>query len=120
VTVRHVFSDIFLGLAVVVVLISAVGVLVMRDGYQKLHYVSPAALVAPVLVSIAVWVYAGFSATTTETLLALLFMVISGPLISHATVRAIRIRETGDWRPWRRGQSAPGGERAGHQGAGQL
>jgi multisubunit Na+/H+ antiporter MnhG subunit len=32
------------------------------------------------------------------TWLALLFVVITGPILSHATIRAIRIRETGDWR----------------------
>jgi hypothetical protein len=25
-------------------------------------------------------------------------MVIAGPFLSHATMRAIRVRETGDWR----------------------
>ena len=41
--------------------------------------------------------------------LALLFMVIAGPYLSHATIRAIRVRERGDWRT---GQlRAPGGEK---------
>ncbi len=25
--------------------------------------------------------------------------MIAGPYLSHATMRAIRVRETGDWRP---------------------
>jgi monovalent cation/proton antiporter MnhG/PhaG subunit len=99
--VREILSDVFLGLAVVTVLASSVGVLVMGDVYQKLHFVTPAALVAPVLVTLAVLVHAGFSATTTETLIVLLFMVIAGPFLSHATIRAARIREKGDWRPGR-------------------
>jgi uracil-DNA glycosylase len=33
-----------------------------------------------------------------ETCLALFAMVIAGPYLSHATMRAIRIREKGDWR----------------------
>ena len=86
--VREVVADVLLGLAVVVVLASSVGVLVMRDAYQKLHYVTPAALVAPVLVALAVLVQAGFSENTGETLLALLFMVIAGPFLTHATIRA--------------------------------
>jgi multisubunit Na+/H+ antiporter MnhG subunit len=36
---------------------------------------------------------------TGETCLALFFMVIAGPYLSHATMRAIRVREQGDWRP---------------------
>ena len=97
--IRNIVTDVFLGLAVVIVLASAVGVLVMGDVYQKIHFVTPAAVVAPVLVTLAVFVHAGFSATTTETLVVLLFMVIAGPFLSHATMRAARIREKGDWRP---------------------
>jgi multisubunit Na+/H+ antiporter MnhG subunit len=47
---------------------------------------------------------------TGESFLALFFMIIAGPFISHATIRAIRVREKGDWRP-RRGDAAPGEEK---------
>jgi multicomponent Na+:H+ antiporter subunit G len=94
---REIFSGIFLGLATAIVLVSSLGVLVMRNPYEKLHFVTPVALVAPVLVTLAVLVRAGFSATTTEAALALLFMVIAGPFLTHATIRAARIREAGDW-----------------------
>jgi multisubunit Na+/H+ antiporter MnhG subunit len=97
--VKDVVSDTLLGLAVVIVLSASAGVLVMRDAYQKLHFVTPAALVAPTLVALAIFVQAGLYENTGETLVALLFMVIAGPFLSHATIRAIRIREKGDWRP---------------------
>ena len=97
--VREILSDALLGLAAVIVLTSSVGVLVMRGAYDKLHFVTPGALVAPVLVALAVLVRAGFSAATAETLLALLFLVIAGPFLAHATIRAARVREKGDWRP---------------------
>ena len=66
--IRGIFADVFLGLAVAIVLLSSVGVLVMRGVYDKLHFVTPAALVAPILVMLAVLVHAGFSATSAETL----------------------------------------------------
>lgn len=96
--IKDVFSDILLGLAVLIVLTSAIGVLVMRDAYQKLHFVTPAALIAPALVALAVMVQHGVYENTGESFLALLFMIIAGPFISHATIRAIRVREKGDWR----------------------
>jgi multisubunit Na+/H+ antiporter MnhG subunit len=105
---RDIISDILLGLAVVVVASASVGVLVMRDAYQKLHYVTPAALVAPALVAAAVFVQAGLTENTGETLVALLIMVIAGPYLSHATIRAIRVRDKGDWRPGRRAEAAAG------------
>jgi multisubunit Na+/H+ antiporter MnhG subunit len=103
VIIKDVFSDILLGLAVAIVIASTVGVLVMRDAYQRLHFVTPAAMVAPLLVALAVMVQHGLQEDTGESFVALLFMVIGGPFISHATIRAIRVRETGDWRPQRSG-----------------
>jgi multisubunit Na+/H+ antiporter MnhG subunit len=108
---RQVVADILLGLAVVVVLSASVGVLVMRDANQKLHFVTPAALVAPFLVALAIFVRMGLVENTGETFLALLFMVIAGPCLSHATIRAIRVMETGDWRLRGSAVRAPGGEK---------
>jgi multisubunit Na+/H+ antiporter MnhG subunit len=96
---RDVLAAVLLGLAVLTVAGASLGVLLMRDAYQKLHYVTPAALVAPALVALAIAVRMGVSENTGETLLALAFMVLSGPFLAHATMRAIRVRETGDWRP---------------------
>jgi multisubunit Na+/H+ antiporter MnhG subunit len=108
--VRDVCCDVLLGLAVAIVAGASLGVLLMRDAYQKLHFVTPAALVAPVLVALAVLVQTGLDENTGETCLALLFMATAGPYLSHATMRAIRVREEGDWRPGKAGQ-APGEKR---------
>ena len=104
--IKDVFSDILLGLAVVIAFASAAGVLVMPDASQKLHFVAPAALAAPLLVALAIMVQHGLQVDTGESFVALLFMVIAGPFISHATIRAIRVREKGDWRSQRSGQAA--------------
>jgi multisubunit Na+/H+ antiporter MnhG subunit len=106
---RDIVADVLLGLAVVIVLSASVGVLVMRDAYAKLHFVTPAALVAPALVALAIFVQMGLYENTGETFLALAFMMIAGPYLSHATIRAIRVRENGDWR-LRPGPGSPGGE----------
>ena len=102
---REVVADCLLGLAVAVALSSSVGILVMRDAYQKLHYVTPAALVAPIVVGLAILAQSGLTANTAETALALVFIVITGPFLSHATIRAARVRETGDWRGSREASS---------------
>ena len=96
---KDIAADVLLGAAVLIVAGASVGVLVMRDAYQKLHFVTPAALVAPFLVALAVLVQMGWDENSGETCLALFFLVIAGPYLSHATMRAIRVRETGDWRP---------------------
>ena len=105
--IREVFADVLLGLAAAIVLASALGILLMRSVYRKLHFLTPAALVAPVLVAVAVFVQEGLDENTGETLLALMFLVIAGPFLTHATIRAARIREKGDWRPGQGGQAPP-------------
>jgi multisubunit Na+/H+ antiporter MnhG subunit len=118
VTGQQVFADILLSLAVVIVLISSVGILVMRDAYQKLHYVTPIAVVAPLLVGLAVLTRSGWSENSSVTWLALLFVVIGSPFVAHATIRATRIREHGDWQPGGRPEETRPGERAGERGHG--
>ena len=107
-TAQQVLADILLGLAAAIVLTSSVGILVMRDAYQKLHYVTPMAVLAPLAVGLAVLAQSGWSVSSAETWLAVLFMLIGGPFLSHATIRAARIRELGDWRPGTRpGDTGP-------------
>jgi multisubunit Na+/H+ antiporter MnhG subunit len=99
VTAQAIVADVLLGLAVVLVLASSVGILVIRGTYQKLHFLTPLALIAPLVVGLAVLVRSGWSENSSQTWLALLFVVIGGPFLTHATIRAARIREKGDWRP---------------------
>ncbi len=109
-TAHGIVADVLLGLAVTLVLASSIGILVMRDAYQKLHYVTPIAVLAPVIVALAVLVQSGWTENSGQTWLALLFMLAGGPFLAHATIRAARIRETGDWR---RGAGQPGARRGG-------
>lgn len=96
--IREVITDMLLALAVLTVAASAVGVAIVPDTYARLHYVTPAAVVAPVLVALAVFVTEGLDVNTGETVVALVFMIAAAPFLSHATIRAIRVREAGDWR----------------------
>ncbi len=61
--IKDVFSGILLGSAVLIVLGASVGLLVMRDAYQKMHFITPAALVAPFLVALAILVQRGYTRT---------------------------------------------------------
>jgi multisubunit Na+/H+ antiporter MnhG subunit len=96
--IARVVADVFLGVAVALVLVCSLGLALMRDVYARLHYVTPIAVVAPVFVAVAVAVRQGFSENTVQTWMTLGLLVIAGPFLSHATIRAARIRECGDWR----------------------
>jgi multisubunit Na+/H+ antiporter MnhG subunit len=95
---RQIITDGLLALAVLTVAGAALGVLIMPDAYARLHFVTPAAVVAPVLVTLAIFVREGLDSSTGGTFIALVFMVAASPFLSHATIRAIRVRERGDWR----------------------
>ncbi len=60
---REITTDILLALAVVTVAAAALGVAVMPGAAARLHYVTPAAVVAPVLVPLAVFVTEGLDGT---------------------------------------------------------
>ena len=96
--IRQVVTDVLLALAVLTVAAAALGVAIMPNAYARLHYVTPAAVVAPVFVALAIFVQEGLDVNTGETIIALVFMLVAAPYLSHATIRAMRVRERGDWR----------------------
>jgi multisubunit Na+/H+ antiporter MnhG subunit len=105
---REIAVGVLLGLAVLIVLVSSLGVLVMRTSFRKLHYLGPASTVAPILVGLAVLVQSGTSSNAGQTWLAIVVLICAGPVLSHATIRAARARAEGDWRG--AGRTADGGE----------
>lgn len=82
---------------VAVTLLSCVGVLVMRDAYDRLHYTTPAATLAPVAIAVAVVLEERLSAAGIKALLVALVLVVTNPVLGHATARAARVREFGEW-----------------------
>jgi multisubunit Na+/H+ antiporter MnhG subunit len=96
--IREVVADALLALAVLTVAAAALGVAVMPDACARLHYVTPATVVAPVFVTLAIFVQEGLDENTGETVVALVFMIAAAPFLSHATIRAMRVRDRGDWR----------------------
>ncbi len=106
---KAIATDILLGVSAAVVLASCIGVLVMPDAYQKLHFVTPVSLIAPPAVGIAILIQSGWSNQTAQAWLVVGFMMVASPFLSHATIRAARIRAAGDWR-------GPGAHRASQDG----
>lgn len=85
-----------LALAVVVDVLSVAGLLAMRTAIQRLHFVAPAACVAPVLAGIAVVL--GTHATPSQGAKGLIVaaaLVLFSGVLSHETARAIVSREGG-------------------------
>jgi multicomponent Na+:H+ antiporter subunit G len=86
---------VLLALAVASVLLSAAGQLVSRDAWDQLHYTGPATVVAPVALAVAVLVEEPLSSAGAKAVLVMIVMLLTGPVIIHATARAARVREQG-------------------------
>jgi multicomponent Na+:H+ antiporter subunit G len=95
--VTAVVVDVLLGLGVLSILVSVLGVVVMRDALDRLHFTGPAALVAPVCFAAAVLVEEPLSSAGVKAVLVALVSVLTTPVLSHATARAARIRKEGGW-----------------------
>lgn len=79
-----------------VVLLSVAGLFAMRDPIDKLHYVGPAATLAPIAIALAIVVEDGFTSQAgLKSLVVALAIVAASPFVTYATLRAIQTRETG-------------------------
>jgi multicomponent Na+:H+ antiporter subunit G len=77
--------------------VSVIGVSVMRSFEDRVHYVGLAGY-GGLLVGAAVLVEESFSLIGNKALAVGAFLMLTGPVLAHATVRSGRIRRLGDWR----------------------
>jgi monovalent cation/proton antiporter MnhG/PhaG subunit len=98
VSARDGIAYVLLGLGVACEVVAVLGLVAMRDVYDRLHYAGPATLGA-ILIAAAMWVYQGPSQIAVEAALVAAIVVIASPALAHGTARAARISEHGDWRP---------------------
>ena len=94
---RHVVELALLWAGVAVVLLSCLGVLLMRDAFDRIHYTGPAATLGTVLIAAAVVVREGLSQLGAKSLLLCLVILVTNPVLASATARAARVRQFGRW-----------------------
>jgi len=83
---------VLLAVGVAIELACCVGVLVMEDAYDKLHYLGPAAIVGPLFIAVAVVVRESLGPAGIKSLLTAALLAVASPVLSHATARALYIR----------------------------
>jgi multisubunit Na+/H+ antiporter MnhG subunit len=66
------------------------GVVLMRDALDRVHYVGASAVGAP-LICLAVIVGEGPSVIGLKALLTAAFLLVTGPVLAHVTARAIHL-----------------------------
>jgi multisubunit Na+/H+ antiporter MnhG subunit len=78
-------------------LLAVLGLCVMRDVYDRLHYVGLAGFGA-LLIAVAVVVRESFSLIGDKALLVGVILLVAGPIMVQSTARSLLIRERGDYR----------------------
>jgi len=86
---------VLLGFGVTVEVLCALGVLLMRNSFDRLHYLGPATLLGPLAVAAAVLVDASDTQARIKAVLIALILLATGPILTHATARAARVRQFG-------------------------
>jgi multicomponent Na+:H+ antiporter subunit G len=97
VSARHIIAGGLLVAGIGIELLCCLGALRARDVYDRLHYVGPATTLGASLICLAVLVNAGFHQAGDKALLLAAILAVCGPVLTHATARAARIRAAGRW-----------------------
>ena len=92
--------EVLVYVAVAVALLSAWLMLRMRDEYQMMHFMSPPASVSVILITIAIFLQQRFKPESFKALFVVVVLLMMNTVVTHATARAFRIRESrDDWQP---------------------
>jgi multisubunit Na+/H+ antiporter MnhG subunit len=97
VSFSHVIASVLLIAGVVLELFAVLGVVVMRNAFDRLHYVGLAGYGA-LLIAVAILVTESFSLIGDKALATGVVLVGVRPVLVHTTVRSLRARERGEWR----------------------
>jgi multicomponent Na+:H+ antiporter subunit G len=99
VTLVDLIVGVLVGAAVLIGVLSCLGLLAVRDAFDGLHYTAPASVVSPVLIAAAVAIDDGLgSQAGIKAILVALLLIVLNTVLVHATARAARIRTAGHWR----------------------
>ena len=89
---RALAVDVLVAIAVVAELLCCLGLVVMRDVYERLHFALAASAVPPFLIAAAVVVEEDWTQPGINALLIAVALFFVSPVLAHATARAARTR----------------------------
>lgn len=90
---------VLLGIAMASFLLTAIGLLVRKNIYDRIQYTYPAGTIGVAAIVAAVVVQKSISQAGIKAILIGLILFWSSAALSHAIARAARVRQLGDWKP---------------------
>jgi monovalent cation/proton antiporter MnhG/PhaG subunit len=95
VTVRQHVEHVLLAAGVGLELLCCVGVLVVRDVFDRLHYAMAATTLGPILIATAIVVHESVKQPGINAILVAALLFLLSPVVATATARAARARRLG-------------------------
>ncbi len=86
-----------LGVCVVTTLICCLGIIVLEDFFDRLHYLAPVTTISSFALLMAVVIKDGWGQAAIKTILVFMVLLLINAVLTHATARAARVREFGHW-----------------------
>lgn len=96
---REVVEAVLLSSVVLSCAVGSIGMLRMKEPMQAMHYLSLPACAGSVLLIAAVFVETGSSQASWKTVLIGGVLLAFNSVVTHATARAFRTKEVGQWQP---------------------
>ena len=90
---RHTIAEVLLIAGVALELMACLGVLLMREPLDRVHYAG-ASTAAALFVAAAVVVRDSFSLIGNKALVLAAFVLVTAPVLAHVTARAIHVAES--------------------------
>lgn len=91
-------ANALLAVGVGIELLCCLGIVVMDDVFDRLHYLGPATALGSVAIAAAVVLQEALSTAGIKAIMVAAVLLGAGPVLTHATARAARARRFGDWR----------------------
>ena len=85
--------------AVIVTIVSVLGMVRVRDPYQRMHYISPPASLSSLFIAVAIFLERGLKPESFKAAFVVLILVGMNTIVTHSAARAFRISEIPDWDP---------------------
>ena len=94
-TVRLVVEHVLLGVGAGLELLCCLGIFLVRDVFDRLHYAMAATTLGPILIAAAIVVRESLTQPGINAILVAALLFLLGPVVATATARAARMRRLG-------------------------
>jgi multicomponent Na+:H+ antiporter subunit G len=91
--------EVLLAIAVISALLSTLGMVLMKDFFERLHYMSTLTTISSFCLLMAVVIEEGWGQATIKMCLIFLILLVTNAVLTHATARGAWIHTFGRWPP---------------------